>query len=390
MKKIRILFVAEELAVNGAMVSLMRLLAALPRERYDISLFVFHHGGPLTKDIPADIKVLPESLPYKIHRMPMKDAIKLSLKKCRPDLALFRSLVSVQRGFNLDFKLWPFLPRIEGVYDVAISYTDGFTAPMILRKTNARKKACWIHFTYSDWQQPKFVYNALQKADCCVPVSNEAGNDLDLVLHNNIKKFIVHNIIDVQECNEKAKESCELTKTSGIFRIVSVGRVTRQKAMDLYPQTARILKDRGLSFEWYVVGGGGISQDLIKECRIRGVADCLHFIGARQNCMPWIKSADVFVNPSRYEAWGMTVSEALCLGKAVIASNIPVFHEQVQDGFNGILCNIDPSAIADAICQVQTDYELKEKLEANAVKYPFTKEYIINEFNRMIDGLLND
>ena len=390
MNRPKLLFVAEELAVNGAVISLLRLLKNLPQDKYDISLFVFNHEGTMIKDIADGVTLLPEYLPYKIHRLPLKDALRLSIKKLRPDLALYRLLVSVQRAFKLDYLLWPFLPRVKGDYNVAISFNDGFTAPMILRKTNAHKKVCWIHFTYSNWQQPKFVYKALNRADCCVPVSSTAGKDLDSVIGHSVRKLIVHNIIDAEECLNRASEPCELPKSTGVFRIVSVGRVTRQKSMDLYPQTAQILKDRGISFEWYIVGGGGISNELINECREKGVDDCLHFIGSRQNCMPWIKSADVFVNVSRYEAWGMTASEALVLGTATVVSDIPVFSEQITHEYNGLTCTINPQCIADAIGRILSEPELKERLKKNALTYPFTKECIIDEFNHMIENVIHN
>ena len=121
---------------------------------------------------------------------------------------------------------------------------------------------------------------------------------------------------------------------------------------------------------------------------IGDLSDCVHFIGARQNPMPWIKSADVFVNPSRYESWGMTVSEALCLGKAVITSDIPVFAEQITNGVNGLMCPAMPENLAETIMKVLTDKQLKHKLEKNATKYPFTKEFVVAEFDALIENLL--
>ena len=113
----------------------------------------------------------------------------------------------------------------------------------------------------------------------------------------------------------------------------------------------------------------------------------MHFIGARYNPMPWIKSADVFVNPSRFEAWGMTVSEALCMGKAVIVSDIPVFQEQITDGVNGLIRKATPEALAEAIVLLAKDDELRSRLEQNAINYPYTKESIIKEFDELIDKL---
>lgn len=388
-RKIKVLFVAEELCTNGAMMSLLALLRALPATKYDISLFLFKHGGKMTERIPKHVTVLPEMLPYAIHRMPLKAAMTTALMRGRFDLLLYRVLVAFQRALRLNYGLWSFLPEVEGTFDVACCYTDGFVAPMILRKVDARKKACWIHYMYSKCPQMNYVYEALRNADIRVPVSIEAGKDLDSVLGGRrAKQQVVHNITDAAVCVEKALEPCEKERSKGVARIVSVGRVTSAKYFDIIPAVARILKDKGLKFEWYVIGSGDQYEELLKRTGEERVADCVHFIGVRPNPMPWIKSADVFVNPSRYESWGMTVSEALCLGKAVITSDIPVFAEQITDGVNGLMRRVTPENIADAIWQVLADDELRHGLEKHAVKYPFTKEAVVAEFDALIKKLL--
>ena len=55
-KKIKVLFVAEELATNGAMMSLLALLKALPVDKYESSLFLFDHGGNLMNELPSNVK----------------------------------------------------------------------------------------------------------------------------------------------------------------------------------------------------------------------------------------------------------------------------------------------------------------------------------------------
>lgn len=388
MKKIRLLFVAEELCMNGAMISLVALLQALPAEKYDISLFLFKHGGELTSRLPKNVKVLPELLPYAVHRMPLKDALRTMLKRSRFDMILYRILVSLQRYFKLEYRLWWFLPHIKSHFDVACCYTDGFVAPMILRKVDAIRKVCWVHYIYSKGPQPNYVYNALKKADMCVPVSIEAGKSLNRELGVNVRQHIVHNITDAAKCIERALEPCEKKRMEGVVRIVSVGRVTHAKFFELIPDTAQKLRLKGVNFEWYIIGDGDKFHELTDMVEIGDLSDCVHFIGARQNPMPWIKSADVFVNPSRYESWGMTVSEALCLGKAVITSDIPVFAEQITNEVNGLMCPAMPEHLADAIVRVLTDEQLKHNLEKNAAKYPFTKESIVAEFDALIEKLI--
>lgn len=383
----RILFLAEELETNGAMVSLLALLKALPKDKYNISLFLFKHGGRMMEQLPKDITLLPESLPYLIHRMPLKQAILTSFKTLRFDLTIYRILVAIQRYLNSDFKFWWFLPKIKGTFNIACCYTDGFVAPTLLRKVDAFKKCCWIHVPYTHWEQLPCVYDALKRMDMCVPVSYDTGRELSKVISTKKPQHIVHNITDRDMCIKKAAEPCEMPHKDGVFRIVSVGRVTHAKFFDIIPSVAILLNKKGLNYEWYIIGHGDKYDELLNITKAKCLESSVHFIGARNNPMPWIKSADVIVNPSRFEAWGMTVSEALCLGKAVIVSDIPVFQEQITDGVNGLIRKATPEVLADAIMLLAENNELRCRLEQNARNYPYTKEKILKEFDELIDKL---
>lgn len=388
-RKRKILFVAEELAVNGAMTSLVALLKALPREKYDISLFLFEHGGTMMKQIPGDINILPEKIEYSVHRLPSKQAFVKAAKHGRLDLIAYRSLLSIQRRKQLDYRFWWWLPEVEGEYDVVCCYTDGFVAPMIQHKIKTGKKCCWIHIPYTHAPLMNYEYEALKSADACAIVSKYVGKDLEKVLGcKSAPQYIVHNIIDSATCQSRAQEKCEALRKEGTLRIVSVGRVTPQKGFDIVCPTAKILKKQNLQFEWYILGDG---EDILKfrqMARDMNVDDCVHFVGNKSNPMPWVKSADVVVQPSTFESWGMTVSEALCLGKAVITSDLPVFAEQIENGKNGIMCANDSMILASEIAKVLENDELREILEQNAINYPFSKEVVVNEFDNMVEGVL--
>lgn len=383
----KILFIAEELDTNGAMFSLLALLKALPKDKYAISLFLFKHDGRMMNQMPDGARLLPESLPYLVHRMPLKHAIFKSVKAMRFDLVLYRFLVAIQRALRWNFHFWCFLPRIRESFDVACCYTDGFAAGMLDRKINATKKCSWIHLPYTICQQMPYVYDALKRMDMCVPVSVDTGRDLQKVMSVQVAQHIVHNITDAASCRQRSLEPCEIPHKEGVFRIVSVGRVTPQKFFEIVPSVATILNTKGLHYEWYIIGHGDKYDELVEETRSKGLECKVHFIGARNNPMPWIKSADVFVNPSRFEAWGMTVSEALCLGKAVIVSDIPVFREQITDGVNGLILKVTAENLAETILLLAKNETLRHQLERNAVNYPFTKEKIIKEFDELIEKL---
>lgn len=388
MDKIKLLFVAEELAVNGAMMSMLALLRALPREKFHISLFLFDHGGEMMDQLPLDVHLLSEKLAYSVHRLPSRQAFVKAVRRGRLDLIFYRILVSIQRRRQIDYNFWWWLPEVEGNYDVVCCYTDGFVAPMIQRKVTSGKKCCWIHFPYTHAPLMHYEYEALKTADACVVVSKTVGIDLNKALGcKSAPQYIVHNIVDSETCIQRAQEAIECPRLLGINRIVSVGRVTPAKGFDIICPIAKLLKEKGIIFEWYILGDG---EDLLKFRQMAvemAVEDCVHFIGSKLNPMPWIKSADVVVQPSIFESWGMTVSEALCLGKVVITSDLPVFSEQITDGVNGLMRPNKPAYMAEAIKVILFDETLRLKIEEQAIKYPFTKSVIVGEFEEMIDRL---
>lgn len=383
MPKVKVLFVAEELETNGATTSLLSLLRALPKDRYDVSLFLFCHDGPLQGRLPQDVTLLPECPAYAAYRRPMRLAVRAALRQGRVDLALFRLGVWLERGLGLKRRLWKALPSLHGDWDVVCGYTDGVVAQIAVHKVSGGRKCCWIHCPYDRWDQGEQVYAALRRADCCVPVSADTGNSLVRII-GPVRRHVVHNVVDLSDCRARAAADSDraLPRTDGVFRIVSVGRVTPQKGFDIISPAAEALAASGIAFEWLVLGDG----DKLAELKARA-APGVRFLGRVANPMPWVNSADVVVCPSRFEAWGLTVSEALCLGKAVVASDLPVFAEQIENGRNGLLVPFDAPRLADAIASLLRDPERRRSLGLAAASYPFTRDRVVGEFDALVREL---
>ena len=73
---------------------------------------------------------------------------------------------------------------------------------------------------------------------------------------------------------------------------------------------------------------------------------------------------DIYVQPSRFEGYGITVAEAKCLGKPIVATNIPEFQEQLIHGKTGLLCNSNEE-ITRMIIELINSKDFVMKLESN-------------------------
>ncbi|HTC79969.1 MAG TPA: MSMEG_0565 family glycosyltransferase, partial [Acidimicrobiia bacterium] len=79
----------------------------------------------------------------------------------------------------------------------------------------------------------------------------------------------------------------------------------------------------------------------------------------------WYRAADAFAFPSVKEGFGLVVLEALAAGLPVVASDIPVFAEYLEDGRSALLVPPgDPAALGGALARLAGDPALRRRLAA--------------------------
>ena len=85
---------------------------------------------------------------------------------------------------------------------------------------------------------------------------------------------------------------------------------------------------------------------------------------------PWrfMKAASAFVLPSRWEGWPSALTEAMALGRPVVATRCPGgAREMIEHGVNGLLVPQDDSAaLSAALLRLLGDSDLARTLASNA------------------------
>ncbi|HWE64439.1 MAG TPA: glycosyltransferase family 4 protein, partial [Chloroflexota bacterium] len=111
--------------------------------------------------------------------------------------------------------------------------------------------------------------------------------------------------------------------------VLSVGRLERYKQTRRLIEAISYLEAR---FVLRIVGEGPERRQLEALSARLGLEQRVLFLGRLADPLlaRWFRTASVYVNLSRLEAFGITVIEALCAGSCVVASDIPAFREHAQ------------------------------------------------------------
>ena len=197
------------------------------------------------------------------------------------------------------------------------------------------------------------------------------------------KVEVFYNIINQSRIRRLAGEQGGFSDDYPGIRLLTVGRLTYQKGYDIAVQALEVLKASGYHVRWYVLGEGDWRRVLEKRIENMKLKEDFLLLGAVENPYPYFAQADIYVHATRVEGRSVAIQEAQTLGCAVIASDCPGNREQLLNGRDGILCQLDPAEIADSIAGLLQDTEKRAvfKRESGIKEMPWGEEFeLLTEF----------
>ena len=124
--------------------------------------------------------------------------------------------------------------------------------------------------------------------------------------------------------------------------LLSIGELHKNKGYDLFiPNLKKVERD----FVYLVIGEGEERNHLIRQIKGLGLNDKVYFLGRIENAYKYIKMTDIFVLPSRTEAFPYVLLEAGLSGTCVLASNVGGIGEVIEKGKNGVLYDINTEEV---------------------------------------------
>jgi glycosyltransferase involved in cell wall biosynthesis len=150
---------------------------------------------------------------------------------------------------------------------------------------------------------------------------------------------------------------------NGEVRLLYVGRISREKDLDVLAAAYRRLRDEGLPVRLFLVGHGPYSEALAKSLP---EAFFTGYLTGNELATAYA-SADIFVFPSTTDTFGNVILEAQACGLPVVVSDSGGPKELVEDKANGLITKShDVEDFARAIRALVTDSGLRERMARSA------------------------
>lgn len=176
-------------------------------------------------------------------------------------------------------------------------------------------------------------------------------------------------------------------QTPGILRLLTVGRLSNQKAQHILVDACALLEQRGILFSCRIVGEGPMRPLLESRITEHHLEKKVQLLGARfhDEVLALYGSTDLFVLCSIAEGMPIVLMEAMRAGVPLVSTAIGAIPELVQDA--GILIPPNDSlALADAIEQFARSKQDIERMKTRATEI-VAKEFDLETNHRRLRDL---
>lgn len=352
--------------VNGVVASIDTLAEGLRERGHEVYCFAPHMPGIDEPDGP--VFRMP-SLP-----LPTRTAYRLTLP-----LVSRRNVNTVIKRLSLVHVHSPFVTGWMGM-----RYARRYGMPLVYTyHTQLEAYAHYVPFEpnatrYAATQLTRTFANLVDAVVVPTPAMATRLRDLGVT----VRVAVVPSGIDLRRFGAGRRDEALRARAGarpGDRLVLCVGRLAKEKSVDLLFEALRIAHDRTLKL---VIAGDGPDREALEErARECGVAGRTRFLGvvARDQLPDLYASCDAFCMPSTTETQGLVQAEALAAGALVIAADAAPNRDVL--GGAGTIVDPTPAAFAAALDALTGDRSDRRSAEARRAAERFSLE-------RSLDGML--
>jgi glycosyltransferase involved in cell wall biosynthesis len=372
-----ILFVNGHLNVGGVEKSLIDVLKSFDYNQYDVDLLLLEGLGDFANEIPKEVNVINYDLPSTYG--PFLHCILSNIKNRNWFALCLRMVFMLDKVFGVKaLALAKPIFQLNTHYECAIAYRVGIYSDFVAYAIHSKKKIVWWHNGQFDYPRKivKRWTEVFKSFDKIVAVSESSKLMLlDHIPEIEHKTMTIANIINTNEINAMACEEPRVNfTTQECTTLVSVGRLSPEKAMINCVLTCKMLIDSGYNIKWFLIGEGIERERIERSIKEYKLENHIFLLGAISNPYPFIKKAHIYVHPSLVESLSLTVLEAIALKTPVTVARSMGPEEFIKHQDNGLLVEPTPEGLFSGIEVLLKDKSLYNTLKENNTE-DVLKEY---------------
>lgn len=380
MNKKRILFILSSWWAGGTHTAMSSIYNNYDRSKWDLSVYILSQTGE--RDIPYGGVIIRNNAFLSAFFCNKKE-----FKRGERFLyCLAKVIKKAARLFHVDLEPYLFKRNARKIerkcpFDTIVAFIEGpvtrfgayFSCP---------NKIAWIHCDYNKYLPEKeSELDIYSRYSHIVTVSDYTTKVFQARYPSLARKVItINNLFDKQSVIQKSlaePDDDRFVKSS--FTILSVGRIHPVKRFSSIPAIANSLKERGYSFNWYIVGPSFDRKEVQRlqdSIRYYHLEDYVIWLGGKSNPYPYFKLSDLYVCTSLSEACPMVFNESRILGIPVISTDFPSAYEFIDNGKTGIIASF--TDIADVIQDVIDNASLYDTLKKGAITFDYDNESLLS------------
>lgn len=371
-RKIRILHVAQ--AAGGVNRYLQTLLKYIDHDRFEnIVVLSQDYSEKDFKNLAIAYEVL--VMQREINRGDFTAIIKLRrlIKKYRPDIVCAHSSKAGAITRIADI----------GLKNKCIYNPHGWA---FIMRCSEKKRKLYVAIE-------KLAAPFCKKIICISPSEKESALEKRICKEGKMK--VIFNGIDIEGYENHHYTSCtreSLGIPEDAIIIGMVGRLSPQKAPDIFIRVAKRIKESIKNSYFIIVGSGEQEGEVIAYARENNLLESLIITGWVNEPMSYVELFDIAVLLSRWEGFGLALPEYMIARKPIVASRVDAIPDIIADHKNGIL--VEPNDIEgtyQAVMELLQDTELRSRLIEKAycdVHVRFDVKRVAKEYEELIYPLL--
>lgn len=373
----KILFMCINMNIGGTEKALLTMLNEMDRSKYEITLLMLEEYGGFLNQIPDGIKVM-YLKEYKALKKFINDPPQLLAKELIKNrkvigglsLLVIYIISKLMKDISIYYKyILRNVDTLNEEYDIAIAYAGpmDFISYFVINKIKSKKRVQWIHFDITKIGfNINFAKRIYDKFDKVFVVSNEGKDKLTNFLPSlKDKTEVFFNIISCKMIEKMSYEGEGFSDDFDGTRILTVGRLSKEKGQDLIIPVLKKLKENGYKVRWYCIGDGPAKKEYEKLVDKLNIKDDFIFLGSKLNPYTYMKECNIYVQPSKHEGYCITLGEARCFNNPIVTTNFTGANEQIVNENTGLVCEINEEEIYKAIKKLLDDKKLYKNIKDN-------------------------